>query len=79
MSDPGIVRTVDAVSDRVPDIDAGIHYYVRVLDPRVKWRNNAMGRTTSELPDGESERGVLVRCLRLATANGAIAAIVGAA
>ena len=55
MSVPGIVRKVDAVNVRVPD-DASIHFYVGVLDHRVKWRNDAIGRAGLELPDGESER-----------------------
>ncbi len=55
MSGPGILRKVDAVTVRVPDIDAGIHFYVDVLGHRVKWRNDAIGQAGLELPDGDSE------------------------
>ena len=55
MSGPGILRKVDAVTVRVPDIDAGIQFYVDVLGHRVKWRNDAIGQAGLELPDGDSE------------------------
>ena len=55
MSGPGILRKVDAVTVRVPDIDAGIHFYVEVLGHRMKWRNDAIGQAGLELPDGDSE------------------------
>lgn len=55
MSVPGILRKVDAVTVRVPDIDAGIGFYVDVLGHRVKWRNDAIGQAGLELTDGETE------------------------
>ncbi len=55
MSGPGILRKVDAVTVRVPDIDAGIHFYVDVLGHRLKWRNDAFGQAGLELPGGDSE------------------------
>ena len=55
MSDRGILRKVDAVTVRVPDIDAGIHFYVEVLGHRVKWRNESIGQAGLELPEGDSE------------------------
>lgn len=55
MSGPGILRKVDAVTVRVPDIDTGIGFYVEVLGHRVKWRNDAVGQAGLELPDGDSE------------------------
>ena len=55
MSVPGILRKVDAVTIRVPDIDAGIGFYVDVLGHRVKWRNDAIDQAGLELPDGDSE------------------------
>ena len=55
MSGPGILRKVDAVTVRVPDIDAGIQFYVDVLGHRLKWRNDAIGQAGLELPDGDSE------------------------
>ena len=55
MSVPGILRKVDTVTVRVPDIDAGIRFYVGVLSHQVKWRNDAVGQAGLELPDGDSE------------------------
>ncbi|MDA2972777.1 MAG: VOC family protein [Actinomycetota bacterium] len=55
MSVPGILLKVDAVTVRVPDIDAGLRFYVDVLGHRVKWRNDAIGQGGLELPDGDSE------------------------
>lgn len=55
MSGPGILRKVDAVTVRVPDIDAGIHFYVDVLSHRMTWRNDTTGQAGLELPDGDSE------------------------
>ena len=42
MSPSGILRKVDAVTVRVPDIDTGIGFYVDVLGHRVKWRNDSV-------------------------------------
>jgi predicted enzyme related to lactoylglutathione lyase len=55
MSVPGILRKVDAVTVRVPDLDTGIHFYVDVLSHRMKWRNDGIGQAGLELPDGDSE------------------------
>jgi len=55
MSVPGILRRVDAVTVHVPDIDAGVGFYVDVLGHRVKWRNDAIGQAGLELPQGDSE------------------------
>ena len=58
MSDPGMLRKVDAVTVRVPDIDAGVRFYVGVLGHRVKWRNDAIGQAGLELPDTGDVTGV---------------------
>ena len=55
MSSPGVLRKVDAVTVRVPDIDTGIVFSVDVLGHRMKWRNDAIGQAGLELPDGDSE------------------------
>jgi predicted enzyme related to lactoylglutathione lyase len=55
MSESGILRKVDAVTVRVPDIDTGVRFYVDVLGHRLKWRNNSIGQAGLELPDGDSE------------------------
>jgi catechol 2,3-dioxygenase-like lactoylglutathione lyase family enzyme len=43
MSPPGILRKVDAVTILVPDIDAGVSFYVDVLGHRVNWRSRFDG------------------------------------
>jgi predicted enzyme related to lactoylglutathione lyase len=55
MSDGGLLRRVDAVTVRVPDLDSGIRFYVDALGHRVKWRNDALGQVGLALPDGDSE------------------------
>jgi predicted enzyme related to lactoylglutathione lyase len=51
----GILRSVDAVTVPVPNLDAGIRFYVEALGHRLKWRNDAVGQAGVELPDGDSE------------------------
>jgi catechol 2,3-dioxygenase-like lactoylglutathione lyase family enzyme len=53
MSDRGILRKIDAVTVRVPDIDAGVRFYADVLGHRLKWRNDGIGQAGLELPDGD--------------------------
>ncbi len=52
---PGLLKKVDAVTVRVPDVDAGLAFYAEVLGHRVKWRNDAGGQAGLELPDGDTE------------------------
>lgn len=40
---------------RVPDVDAGLAFYVDVLGHRVKWRNDAVRQAGLELPDSDTE------------------------
>lgn len=51
----GLLRRVDAVTVRVPDLDAGIRFYVDVLGHQPRWRNDAFGQAGLELPDGDCE------------------------
>lgn len=46
---------VDAVTFSVPDLDAGLAFYVDRLGHRVKWRNDDIGQAGLALPDGDSE------------------------
>lgn len=39
----GLLKAVDTVSVRVPDLDAGLAFYVGTLDHRLIWRNDAIG------------------------------------
>ena len=51
----GLLRRVDAITVRVPDLNAGVRFYVDVLGQELKWRNNATGQAGLRLPDGDSE------------------------
>jgi predicted enzyme related to lactoylglutathione lyase len=55
MSDGGVLRKVDAVTVRVPDLDAGIDFYVGALGHRMTWRNDAIGQVGVALPEGDTE------------------------
>lgn len=55
MTKPGLLKKVDAVTVRVPNLDSGLRFYEEVLGHRMRWRNEATGQLALELPDGESE------------------------
>ena len=50
-----LLRSIDAVTVPVPDLDSGLAFYADRLGHRVLWRNNAVGQAGLLLPDGESE------------------------
>ena len=52
---PGLLRKLDAVTVRVPDLDAGLAFYGGVLGQRLRWRDDALGQAGLELPDGDGE------------------------
>src|SRR5262249_23266672 len=51
----GMLRRVDAVTVRVPSLDAGLRFYSDELGHRLLWRNDAVGQAGLALPDGDSE------------------------
>jgi catechol 2,3-dioxygenase-like lactoylglutathione lyase family enzyme len=51
----GILRLVDAVTVRVPDLDQGLAFYCEVLGHHLKWRDDGIGAAGLKLPDGASE------------------------
>ena len=55
MTTGGVLRKVDAVTVSVPNIDAGLSFYVDVLGHQLKWRNDSIGQAGLRLPDGDSE------------------------
>ena len=55
MTTSGLLKRVDAVTVRVPDLDSGLRFYVDVLRHQMKWRNDAVGQAGLALPDGNSE------------------------
>lgn len=51
----GLLRKVDAVTIKVPDLDAGLAFYAVQLGHVLKWRNDAIGQAGLSLPDGDTE------------------------
>lgn len=51
----GLLKAVDAVSVRVPDLDAGLAFYVGTLGHRLLWRNDAIGQAGLETPESSTE------------------------
>jgi predicted enzyme related to lactoylglutathione lyase len=50
-----LLRTVDAVTVRVPDLDRGLEFYRNHLGHELAWRNDALGQAGLRLPDGDTE------------------------
>lgn len=55
MTADGLFRKVDAVTVPVPDLDAGVDFYVDALGHRLLWRNDALGQAGLALPDSSTE------------------------
>jgi len=53
--EPALLRKVDAVTVRVPDLDRGLEFYSRALGHRLRWRNDGIGQAGFSLPDGDTE------------------------
>jgi predicted enzyme related to lactoylglutathione lyase len=50
-----LLRKVDAVTFRVPDLDSGIAYYVGRLGHTLNWRNDDIGSAGLALPESDTE------------------------
>ena len=55
MSNPPILRAVDAVTVPVPDLDEGLAYFRDGLGHEVIWRNDELGQVGLRLPDSNAE------------------------
>lgn len=53
--DKPLLRKVDAVTVPVPDLDAGIAFYVDRLGHKLRWRNNDIGHAGLALPESDTE------------------------
>jgi catechol 2,3-dioxygenase-like lactoylglutathione lyase family enzyme len=51
----GLLRYVDAVTIRVPDLDAGLAFYCDRLGHELIWRNDAVGQAGLRTPDSATE------------------------
>ncbi len=54
-ADGAVLRTIDAVTVPVPDLDSGLAFYRDRLGHRLLWRNDAVGQAGLQLPDGDGE------------------------
>ena len=50
-----LLRKVDAVTFRVPDLDTGISFYVDRLGHPLRWRNDAVGQAAVGVPESDTE------------------------
>jgi catechol 2,3-dioxygenase-like lactoylglutathione lyase family enzyme len=55
MSKPPLLRTVDAVTVRVPDLDEGLQFYRDRLGHELLWRNDDVGQAGLRLPGSSTE------------------------
>lgn len=55
MSGWAVLRTVDAVTIPVPDLDQGLQFYRDKLGHELVWRNDAVGQVGLRLPDSKTE------------------------
>jgi predicted enzyme related to lactoylglutathione lyase len=50
-----MLRKVDAVTVRVPDLESGVAFYCNGLGHRLVWRNDAIGQAGLALRDADTE------------------------
>jgi predicted enzyme related to lactoylglutathione lyase len=50
-----LLRKIDAVTFRVPDLDSGIAFYVGRLGHTLNWRNDDIGSAGIALPESDAE------------------------
>ena len=50
-----VLRKVDAVTVKVPSLDAGLAFYRDALGHALRWRNDAIGQAGLALPDSDTE------------------------
>jgi predicted enzyme related to lactoylglutathione lyase len=51
----GLLRAVDAVTVRVPDLEAGIVFYGETLGHQLSWRNDEIGQAGLQTADSSTE------------------------
>src|SRR5262245_23365133 len=55
MPNTPLLRKVDAVTVRVPDLDAGLRFYAEQCGHELRWRNDAVGQAGLSLPESDTE------------------------
>jgi predicted enzyme related to lactoylglutathione lyase len=61
MSNPPLLRKLDAVTVPVPDLDSGLRFYSGALGHELLWRHDAIGQAALRLPDSDTELVVATR------------------
>jgi predicted enzyme related to lactoylglutathione lyase len=55
MRNAPLLRKVDAITVRVPDLDSGLLFYRDGLGHELRWRNDEIGQVALALPDCDTE------------------------
>jgi catechol 2,3-dioxygenase-like lactoylglutathione lyase family enzyme len=55
MRDAPLLKKLDAVTVRVPDLDRGLRFYRDALGHELRWRNDELGQAALALPDSDTE------------------------
>lgn len=55
MANKPLLRAVDAVTVRVPDLDTALRFCQEQLGHEVLWRNDNVGQVGLRLPEGDTE------------------------
>jgi predicted enzyme related to lactoylglutathione lyase len=55
MRTPPLLRTVDAVTVPVPDLDSGLRFYRDALGHQLHWRHHEIGQASLRLPESPTE------------------------
>ncbi len=55
MRNAPLLRKLDAVSVRVPDLDRGLCFYRETLGHQLKWRNDDIGQAGLWMPETDTE------------------------
>ncbi|MEO6126613.1 MAG: VOC family protein [Ilumatobacteraceae bacterium] len=50
-----LLRKIDAITVRVPDLDAGLTFYRDALGQPLRWRHDAIGQAAVGLPESDTE------------------------
>ena len=55
MADTPLLKKLDAVTIRVPDLDQGLRFYRDALGHRLRWRNDEIGQAALAMPGSDTE------------------------
>jgi catechol 2,3-dioxygenase-like lactoylglutathione lyase family enzyme len=55
MGNAPLLKKLDAVTIRVPDLDQGLRFYQGALGHELRWRNDELGQAALAMPDSGTE------------------------